>query len=582
MDARQFVKSNPGFFEGKSGVQEVWAEVYGQASAHTMRDQTRKLIESARPNESEAVKKYREDNIRQITRDGVEKSISKISRIFQESGVDHEGASELLKEWLSTNPFSYLGRRVDVNAYFYNCIFPYFITDPNGLLVAFPYNPEDEMAPPANDVQDGGLAPNKPIAVKSVIVPHERVGDVTEHLFWWRDAEKWRWVDDQNKEHFDEYFWICDKEFFYRFVPKRRDRNTNKLVYELQPWYFHDTGKDDEHQLPVNVMPGRLARLNEDDYYHESYYLPFFCFGDEALNRFSDAQGIWVRHTKPVLVMPEMPCPSSECKAGRVERNGEWETCPTCDGHKVIKSVGVFDTVVMPEASFQGEQKMDTSKAISYVTPDTSALEFINKSPIEYLEMAKRAIGIDVLLDVGESGVAKDKRLEVLEDLLRMMAEGIFTFMQAHLWYVECLLQQSRQKREKPKILLPDYKIRDVETLSEAFKTSTAGDRFPAAKRMIDKMYKDDPVMARAMTLAYEWCPLLLYADDVQQLQLRMLSYNRSDVLKMDRAVMIMTEIAREDDKFIDRPKDDVFKEAEEIYTTQYAIDEPPPLVPTA
>ena len=156
-------------------------------------------------------------------------------------------------------------------------------------------------------------------------------------------------------------------------------------------------------------------------------------------------------------------------------------------------------------------------------------------------DLAKKSIGIDVLLDQQESGVAHDKRLEVLEDWLRDLGLGLFSMVQKHFWFVENLLQFDQNARTEPVIKIPEsYKIRDAETLLKGVKESIVSDRYLSTIRYIERKYSSDPIIQKVYEVAYRWSPLLLYADDPAQLQLRMLAYDSSEVIKMDKAIIII------------------------------------------
>lgn len=561
MTAQEYLDNNPDFYNRKNRAHNAWMTVAKKARTHTRRGASGDLLSAQRPHEDEAIKQYRQDNIRHITMEGTSKAISKMSRVFDSSGVALDIMNESLAEWLDEKPYIHLGKRLSSEDYFYSVVFPYSAEDPNGILVDLPVNPANPTVAPSAPVEDGGLARTESVASFPHIVASERIVCI-EDILCYRGKGR-HYFDVQGRQKNADWFWVADEQAWYRLLPVDQDLKTGEIVYELFLWYEHGYG-----YIPVNGLPGRLALDKDGNPYRESYFASYFELADEALTKFSDSQAVWINHAHPIRVISEIPCPAG-CAGGKLKVDGELRDCDSCGGLGFLKSIHPYEAVMRPKGGYENDGK---APVIELITPPPHTLDQTQERPFELLEKAKQAIGIDVLIDQQESGVAKDKRLEVLQDFLRDVTKGLFETWETHLRNTLLLLDPGAV--EMPKIRKPEsYKIEDAESLRLKYVESPKANKYISYLEYIDRKYSSDPVRRRAAELTVKFAPAVLHSDDERVLQSKMGMgiYDKDDLTKAEVAEMIIMDIAMDlGDDFIDASDAEILGRAEDVYQQNY------------
>lgn len=556
--------------------QALWDMVKSQAVRHTRAVLPEDLLRSMRPNESQFIRDYRLDNYRAFTNEGYVKFTDKAARIINKSNWTIINESEELREWVATSEFIQgNGEKVKFNQFFSKVVMPCSFEDPNALLVAFPFNKDNPFTPPANDVEDGGLPPNEKIDIKTKIIPSDDVVFTANNAFAWFSGY-WSFMDGK-KEVSAPFFFLCDDSNYYRVIPVSRAKGEgsgrNPFVYDVQLWYFHDTGKGERKELPINILGGTLTKDVETDSktYNESYLKPFFEFGDEFIVAYSDYQAVRVKSAYPVRVMTERPC--QECGgSGKVKHRGEdgdyLGDCGSCGGSRVEKGLSPFKDVIVPDGkSLAGDG--GNRKPLEYVSPDVQILEFINNDSWALFDKALKSINLDLLIDMNESGEAMKQRLTDLHDMLMKISGNMFDTMRRHLWFVECLLQPSRSQRQFPIIVEPvSFEIKTEEMLRDEALKAPLSDKVTALMEYHKKKYSGNRKLVRIKELALLYAPLLA-VESPQELQVLLASgaYGPEDVIKRDSAEMVMKMIASEmKDSFFEESRNlEIFLKADEL-----------------
>lgn len=575
----QFIEEQPDFFDRKPDLNEYWTRVQRQASRHMRRLQVNALYDIARPNESDEIKDYRDNVRRDITIEGTWSWISKVSRIFVEHGItlDQSTVSDSLKEWLASGPFRIAGRAVDMTSFIYELILPLMLEDPNGVILPLPTVPDDPMLAPIKGVQ-----PNEQVYPINIIVPSGKIRYISNEIFAWV-AGDWK-IDDKNTA---PYYFVVDHEQYVRYIPVKRDnsqtadrskRNRTGFDYEIHPWYPHEMG-----ELPINVFGGVISRPGDIEYYeetksqynevplyYESFLRNYFELSDEVVIAFSDNQAVRLQHNYPKMVMAQIPCPNSECKGGNVAnylpdgtRDGH-SVCPTCHGKEYIDNPGPYNVLVREDGASTGIT--DNRPTLEFVTPPTDILKHSYEVPWDLFTRAKRTVGLDLLENVNESGVAKALRLGDLNDILRKVAHNFFNVISRHLGFVEALLIIEEDQRKKPRLRMPtDLQYRSQDMLEEEAKEALPADRFQAQMDFYSKKYISDPVLHKVYELTLSYAPILLNTQEEIKDNLAWGVYQTEDLFKKDHAFIIFKEMSEsmDDGKFMLLEKDAAFRLAD-------------------
>ena len=571
----QFISDNPDFHKHEPELSGYWKDVQGQAARHMRRMETNELFDINRPNESDQVKDFRDNVRRDITSEGTWKWISKVSRIFIEHGItlDQSTVSDALNEWVDTKPFKVKGRPITMNSFMYKLVLPMMIEDPNSVLLPLPIVPGDRFTPPLAPVEEGGLPATRKVEPINIFVPSGKIKYIDNYLFAWK-AGQYPINDKEEKP----YYFLVDHEKYMRYVPVKD--SAGKISYVLEPWYVHDLD-----QLPINVLGGVATRpgdskfysdesgdFDDFDLYFESFLRSYYELSDEVVMAFSDNQAVRMQHNHPKMVMAQIPCTNSSCKNGSVldrdsEGNPTKSICGTCNGTNYIPNPGPYQVLIRQDSANTGGA-VDNRPTIEYVTPPEGTMQHSYEVPWDLFTRAKQAIGLDLLEDVGESGVAKSLRLEDLNDLLRAVSDNFFGIMTRHLEIVEGLLVIDEKRRKPPRMRMPtDLQYTSQEILNEQAKNALPADRFQAQMDLYAKKYSANQPLLKVYHLALQYAPILLNTESEIALNLSWGVYRDRDLVKKDHAFIIFREMLDEmgPEKFFQMTKEDAFKKADDV-----------------
>ena len=532
-------------------IADRWNEVFLQAIRHTRGYGVKELLDVQRPHESEYVKEYRLANIRHITKEGAVKFNDKSSRIIKESNYTLTNMSEVLSTWIDKTDFLLgNGDTTTLNEWFARFVLPSSYEDPNALLVAFPYNPSNPSVQPSASVEDGGLLQNESIAVIPIVIPSVDLWYVGDNVFSWRGG----YMDvkvGQDAKVSHPWFFICDREAYYQYLPVSYSQKTGRVVYELFLWYRHDTGMGDTQELPLNILGGTLSKDTKTSRtFYESFMQPFFEYGDESLIIFSDWQSVRVRTAFPVRELVEQPCKScggqGKTYINDPEKGMQYASCGGCGGKGYTSSLSPFDDIIVDSSKGFDNKNIDRP-SLRYISPPLDAQQELSKDWKDMRERALKAINLDLLEATVESGEAKKQRLQDLQDMLVKIGGNMFDTMERLLWHVECLLVPNRANRKHPVIIVPiSYDIKTEGMLIDEANDAHTADRFTSLMEMVKRKYAGDTALIRAKELALTYAPLLM-VQSVQELQLLLASgaYDENDIVKRDRAESALLNLAK-------------------------------------
>jgi len=575
-----FIAVYPKFYKEDPELLTYWRDVQSQAARHMRRMERNDLFDINRPNESEQVKDFRDDVRRDITSEGTWKWIAKVSRIFVEHGItlDQSTVSDSLNEWLEEKPFRVKGRPITMNSFMYQLVLPMMIEDPNAVLLPFPTVPGDPYTPPIAPETEGGVPSNQKVEPINIFVSSGKIQWHDNDIFAWNAGQ---WTVD--KDHEEPYYFLVDHEKYARYIPVKSATGNSGFTYELELWYFHDLKK-----LPVNVLGGVASRpgdvrfysedrgsFDEMDLYFESFLRSYYELADEVVMAFSDNQAVRMQHNHPKMVMAKIPCTNSQCRNGSVleqdaEGNPTKSTCATCEGTSYIPNPGPYQVLIREDGANMGGP-VDNRPTIEYVTPPEGTMQHSYEVPWDLFTRAKKAIGLDLLENVGESGIAKAIRLEDLNDLLRAVSDNFFGIMSRHLEIVEGLLVVDEGRRQSPRMRMPtDLQYTSQAILEENAQNALPADRFQSQMDLYAKKYSADQPLLKVYQLTLQWAPILLNSESEISLNLGWGVYQAKDLIKKDNAFIIFKDILDEvgAEAFLKLDKQNAFTKADMVLET--------------
>ena len=516
--ALELIESFPEFFEETPTEEYYWNQVRTQAARHLWRLQRNALFDIGRPNETPEIKNFRDNVRRDITISSTWKWLMMISRVFIENGIElnPQTISPDLAEWLDSNPFAVNGRSFGFSQYRYEVILPAMVVDPNGLLVPWPVVSLGSIVPPAMPVDVGGLPANEQVKIESQIISSSRILVKTHSLVAYYMGE---WIIDDERQVLKSYYVIIDKDGFYLYIPVAT--SDGKIRYDLIPWYIHNEGV-----LMAASMTGIVTNFvqyndnigqEERMSYYESFLRPMFEIGDEVVMAFSDDQATRSQYVTPKLVMDQIPCVNPDCRGGNVQLFGAdggvsgIETCGSCRGTSYMPNPGPYNVIIRDNSNL-GETS--SKPTLEYVTPPSDNIKHIYDVPWDLLAKANMSVGMDLVEDLQESGIAKEHRLEPRKDIITRVANSFFDVVESHIGHVSILLTVNEGARLTPAFTMPsNIQHLSSDILKENAETALPSDRFQATMEYYRKKYIGDDVLLKVYELTLLWAPITLIPE---------------------------------------------------------------------
>lgn len=471
-------------------------EVHAQARNHMSRDGLTDLLDKKRPNEDPAVKAYRDENKVNITRDIPYSWLALVSRVYTNSEFKLNKASVTLQEYLDSRPFEYNNKRYSLMSWFFSVALPECIEDPNGLFVVWPdkndYEDTNQYAKPKVKFFDWD----------------QYVGSVKY------DGEDFMYLAIEiepsvigNSSGLHEH-WLCNKE---RII-KLRDEYADGKIQTVLVWdYPHLQGR-----IPVVGTISHRSRLKNKLYICESILGSAFELADDANQNYSNSQGVRILHDFPIRIFTEMPdlvCRADGCTDGTIyNSDGSESRCKRCHGSGWDLNISEYSSLIAPE---KVGLTVQSRTPIIYAQPDTASINNSSDFAFSLVTKAKKTLGLDLVGVESESGVAREMRLEELQDKLGWVANQAKMFLENILGLFEGYLVIEPSKRVEPIIFVPKVlKLKNGQMLLDEAKEALPADRYNKQMAYIEDQYMDDPIRVRAFALSYEICPSLLFSEE--------------------------------------------------------------------
>lgn len=382
---REFYKHPP---KETIPLKEEWVAIYDEMKVHTRGETPGTLLSDRRPNEDPAVFEYRKKIYQPITKGPINRSISKLFRIFQNANFSYK-VDEQLEKYLREKIF----QKRNFFEFFHGSVVKRMIEDPNGYLAWLPAG-------------EGLVKQTEKVLVLPELVDSTKI--------WFVDDDILTWSNEVKKRGLPDVFYSLTEDGFY----EHRERNDK---YDLLLIYKHNIG-----MVPAVILGGQL----KEDGVYESYYNPFLPFGNEAIRQYSDWQAVNVTSAFPYRTEAFMECDYPECMG----TPGWWREdcgddctktviCPVCKGTKHKPHISPYGSFIRREKEVgEGES---SAPMIEFTSPARDILDYSQQSWMTLLEEAKKAV-FDVQIEEAQSGVAKIIDREDLHAFLSSIANNVY------------------------------------------------------------------------------------------------------------------------------------------------------------
>ena len=363
-----------------------WVQDYSNMITHTQEGHSQRLIGTRRPNESEDVKKYRNDNDRPITRNAFLKATTNLQRTLSHTQVEIRYPEEL-REFLEKpiyegSPFL---------SYFQRKFIPKMVDAANGLLVWWPENI---------------VGPDTRVTMVPIIVIPEQIKHYSMEVLTWKSEEKSEIEKDGTMQWIGEVWFIMMADGLYKRVQTKLDE------FEWQDYYSNPMGGI----YAMRLGGDEVSYTDNEGSYHTyltSYFSSAVAFADECKVQFSDHQGVMVNCSSPLREVEQIDCIACQGKKkiNYEVRPGVYDNriCDTCQGTGSLPlNSSPYGVLVRPKRT-TGINEVNTQDipVMRFIHPDTSILEFGGKSWKELLKMTEDALNL-LFVDEAQSGIAKN------------------------------------------------------------------------------------------------------------------------------------------------------------------------------
>lgn len=510
MDLRTLFEKEGAFFSGVMHPARWYHDkVQSDITVHTTRPnvdhgETNDIIDAVRPNEPEDIKDYRKTADKQVTGGGVKEFLSKCNRIIRQSNISMSSLSESSAEWNDQRLFVDNHQNLDLDTYTIDVVLRRSLAhSPNEVWVAFPYNGNDVELPPIN------LELNESPSIKPLLIPHSDLRYGMGHLIFTTGVVE---IPKGEQTSEEEVLFGADDYWWYKFEPfyEKNDKGNYILKYKMIEWFYHNTGES-----LINFIAGERA-LSQDGLitYQETHIKSYYDFCWSAMSAFSDDFIVRHRFSHPITEMTPPDCHGcgGSTWEGGVQSKGK---CTVCKGEGRIVWPGPGEVYVNDSDSTlkDGESK---KKLVEFHNPDIAYAKNSFDVSFKFLTEAKQSIGLDLLNGTSsESGVAKDLRLEALQDKLSKIASNLFECRDRFSWQVECLLVPDEGSRLRPVTMIPQkLSVKDLTTLKEEAEDALPENRVFAHREYYAVKYQNDPLLIHMHSLLLDYSPLFVLNRD--------------------------------------------------------------------
>lgn len=535
-------------FKKKDDMSVEWHRVKSKAIHHTRHNALPDLINKRRPEEPDTIKKYREDNYRNITFSDIVKYISKVNRFLYSSDYEINVRNQNVQAYINGNSFVVNNESSDLEKYFFEYILKCAIESPNDVLIVFPYNNVNYLIPPNYSEEDGGVSANELVPAEIKIIGIE---DIVEKTF-----DKFIFKSGFPKNAYGDILFEVDIDNYYLLVPTSDRDDKGSIIYTKEIWFEHKYISNGEKMLPIHTLGGIISKSDNGEYF-ESILKGYFEYADEFISSFSDSQAVRIRHLHPKEVLIAQPC--GACNGGTKNIKGG---CKVCHGTGEVYATSPYSSLVRPT---DNNGIVTNAPVLEYITPPSDNLELNLRTPFDLLKMGQRAIGLDLLVDDNESSLAMEKRLEDLEDSLSLASNVIFGAIEKTLHILHYLININPSESDLPIVVRPSsYKLLTKEDLRSISENSVLGDRFRSKyeyyKRIIKNAFE---LKVREFYMRYS--PLSLFTLEEFESHIASGVYGQIDVLKRDSSEMYIKEI-------LERSPNASYDQVKQLLDERYSI----------
>lgn len=511
---------------------KTYKEIRAQALTHTVRGKQGRVLDSARPNRPDSIRKYVSANARNITTGEFRMLLMKLSRLLKGNDLNYQARGEKLTAWIEDKPFYVNGEPRTIWDWLFERVLPFALRDPNGLLVAIPYH--NGNIPPAADVAEGGIP--------DAILPKVRLELVSSAKIRYRGSDmtvvEWFKVDvgTEYRREVPTYLVFTTNaiEILVPFVEE------TAIKYRSEPWWMNTGG------ICAHALPGyRVEDPETEIEYLESFAHSFFEYGDEFVSMFADNQAVRVQHFYPKYIVDSIACPTCSGQGQVSVKTGgtiKASKCDSCMGTGNITAIDPYAILQRKESLM--DDKAATTKPIDVLLPAIDAIKVGYDLTFDILLKGKHSMGLELAGRENESAEAKKLRMEDLDDMMQTIATLMMVTVVSSLESVERLLEFSEEGRKGVTFTVPGtFIIQTPASINEDFKTTHHSVRQMVFENLVEAKTNGDETLKGIYRLAVKICPEILLTEDEIKSRMAAGTMDRYRMFMVGRIVQAVTQV---------------------------------------
>lgn len=523
-------------------------EHYEEMSVHVYGTKPVTLLETIRPNEDPAIRAYRLNSYKPITKSTCKKAIKEVNKIFNPklSSISFPKDSDAQK--LMTYSMEEYHRFNSVINYMSSFALKRNIADANGIFLVQPFKLPSSQAERVEPFVTCYLS-------KDIHYIDENYALLFEKYEKRESSHVW-------------FYTLADKIGVYNLAVEK-NANGEFTVTELGK-YEHNRG-----EVPYWFLGGEYS----DRYFglFESYFYPAVPFWDEVIMDHSDLRGSIRMHMFPQKWEVADECEyvednMYECTNGLIfPQDGRPHKCPACKGagRKAVKSP--YETYWVNKDRFQNPDGTTSgfTAPFGYVEPGTEATKMLKTERDEGLQKGLSALNMDVLNKIGnnQSGISKDiDRRTELQEFLQTIANrffevhfpNVFDWFAWYMFHVQKGGNEESIKKIQPTISKPTqfdvYSTTELTDQLKGAKEAKLNPSYLAVKQaeVQNKEFQTNPELLKILNLETELDPLAEVSREDIGMMLMNGTITKVAAIIHDNIRPFIRKAMEEDEKFTD------------------------------
>jgi hypothetical protein len=386
--------------------QKQWERIFKDMAVHTRMDIPKDLLLKRRPNEDPLVHTYRLENYEPITYGSMNKAIDDLYRIL--NGINYSiQAEDSFKEFINKARFQNFSadtqnEELDMDLFLQKIVLKRMIEDPNGFLIWFPTG--------------AGLTDSS-----QQVVPQPKL--IYSHQYTYSDANVFIYLSDEKSALTSGKTVVMEGDIYYFFTRTEiwkmyQTGSMDKKKWVQQLVYTHNLG-----MFPIIILGGDMNSAG----YYNSFFSPYLAFGNEAIRQYSDWQAVMTTSSFPYR--EEF---LNECSFHMV--NEQSQNIPDQEE----KFSGKVRLVPISKSPYNVIQRKIPSKnmnddaldvgvpSLRFISPDINVAKYSGESWEKLIELAEKALNIDMNVGVNQSGVAKQIDKEAQYSMITKIGTNFF------------------------------------------------------------------------------------------------------------------------------------------------------------